>query len=152
ARGVAYFSAAGNGGSESYSSAFRPSSVDYPGGSGKWHNFATSGPERIYQVVEIPVGAKTTLSLQWDEPFYSVSGIGARNDLDIHLVDAAGTLVAGGISSNVGGDPIEVISFENDGRDRDGDGKPDTQFFLYIGLRAGSPPGRFKYVTDNGLT
>ena len=83
-QGVAYFSAAGNSARRSYESVFRPGSTfangafpSLPGASfagGTAHNFALSGPPSHMQKITIPLGQTLSLVLQWDSPFFSVSG------------------------------------------------------------------------------
>ena len=83
-----------------------------------------------------------TERLQWDEPFFSVSGPpGSSNDLDIAIYSDSftATLEISGTVSNVGGDPLELIGFFNPG--------PETSFNIVIEKKPGGPdPGLMKYV------
>jgi Subtilase family len=138
--GVAYFSAAGNVGRKSYESAFDSSGLDP---NDDPHDFDPGPGVDIYQSVTIPEGATVSLSLQWDQPFFSVSGSpGAANDLDICIVDdPVTTLLACSTNANVGTDPLEILNFTNPGS--------GTAFNILItkNVSAGGPdPGLMKYV------
>jgi hypothetical protein len=150
--GVAYFSAAGNDKRKSYEtpSGFISSTTTGLSG-GPLHDFDPGSGVDVFQNITIPVGSGTTISFQWDSPFFSVSGApGSPNDLDIFLTgDGAGmfTPIAGGNDSNVGGDAVEIFSFINDGSiDVDGVPGPDTTFNIALELVAGPPPGFMKYI------
>jgi len=142
AAGVAYFSAAGNDSRHSYEDIFRPTVVS---GTTR-HDFDAGGPVDTLQSVTIPPHALVIFVLQWDEPFFSVSGgPGSASDLDIILFSAQGVGLAGGITDNIGGDPVEVFAYENKG------GQPkDLQ--LRITLESGPAPGRVKYVYFGDMT
>lgn len=147
AQGVAYFSAAGNAGDSSYESPFVDSKVTLPNGS-KLHDFDPGPGVSTLQRLTIPVGATVRGSLQWDAPFKSLGGAGSPSDIDVSLLGADGTTVIGStITNNIGGDPLEVFGFVNDGSiDTDANGQPDTTFFLRIELVSGPAPGLMKYV------
>ena len=142
ARGISYFSAAGNDGRQAYESPFR--------GSGQFRDLG-AGPEELHdfdpglgvdtcQQITIPVGGTLGQIFQWDEPFFSVSGApGSQSDLDIVLTDAACNMgLAGSADVNVGGDPFEVFSFANAG--------PATTFGMIILQFSGPDPGLMKTV------
>ena len=136
AAGVAYFSSAGNDARHSYEDVFRPALV---AGTTR-HDFDAGGLTDTSQSVTIPAHTQVIFVLQWDEPFFSVSGSpGSASDLDMILYSAQGVGLAGGISNNVGGDPVEVFAYENKG------GQPKN-LELRITLEAGPAPGRVKYV------
>ena len=85
AAGIAYFSSAGNDDRASYESPFRSSGVAGRLAGQTLHDFDPGGGVDTCQSVSIPTGT-TVFSLQWDQPFFSVSGApGSANDLDIHL-------------------------------------------------------------------
>ena len=149
--GVAYFSSAGNFARQSYESVFRGGATFAAGAipsaagasifaGGIAHNFATSGPPAHLQRITITAGATLVISLQWDAPFFSVSGgLGSPSDVDIYLLDAGGNHVLGGIAANnVGGDASEVFSFTNGG--------PTADFNVMIVASSGPVPGFLKYV------
>lgn len=142
--GVAYFSSAGNAGPKSYESPFRSSG----GTVGDAHDFDPGPGVDNLQSVTIPEGATVKLTLQWDQPFFSVSGApGCTNDLNFAITDDPFTTVlASSIIQNVGGDPLEILTFTNPG--------PGTDFNILIekNVPAGGPdPGLIKYVDFGGV-
>ncbi|NJN47704.1 MAG: peptidase S8 [Candidatus Competibacteraceae bacterium] len=141
ANGVAYFSAAGNSARQSFESfGFAPSGVLDPIFGTELHAF--DGASDAFQSVTIPVGGAALMVLQWDQPFFSVSGApGSTNDLDLFLFDSTGsTALTGSVISNVGGDPVEIFQFINDGS------FGTEQFNIGISLFSGPAPGILKYV------
>ncbi len=151
-QGVSYFSSAGNEARDAYQAAFTPTTVSLPAGvfpgfaSTTFQNFGTSGSPNIYQSITIPKGGTIQISLQWDQPYASASTgapgtAGSQNDLDAYLVNANKTgLVAAAATDNIGGDPVEILTFTNPSN------SSSTQFFLAINLFAGAAPGQIKYV------
>ncbi len=117
--GVAYFSSAGNSGTDSYESAFNPGN-NYPVGffsgafyGGVAHQFDEKGDELQEFILES--GESILLSFQWNDPFISAGSTGASRDLDIYVLNAAGTeILASSANQNVGKDAVEVLSFVND--------------------------------------
>lgn len=148
AQGVTYFSSAGNSGRRSYESAFRSSGLEilFPGGDA--HDFDPGAGVDVFQQITIPIGATAIISLQWDQPFASVSGSGSTNDIDIAFFNADVTaIVAASFDDNLYGDPVEVISFENN--------TASTTFQLLIEKfesSVGPNPGLLKYVGFRGFT
>ena len=126
AGGVAFYSAAGNAGDESYEAAFIDSGVIFciefflPIGDcdpifervGRMHDFDPGPGVDLYQSVTVPIEGVLTVALQWDEPF---GGAGPRNDHDIVLLDESGGIFFE-ISANdniVTGEGWEVLQFYN---------------------------------------
>ncbi len=126
AAGVAYYSAAGNAGNESYEAAFNDSGVYlciefFPPYNdcdpitervGIMHDFDPGSDVDLYQGVTVPINGVLTVALQWDEPF---GGAGPKNDHDIVLLDETGgiyfTLSA---NDNIRtGEGWEVLQFQN---------------------------------------
>src|SRR5439155_7150445 len=90
-------------------------------------------------------GGIITLSFQWDQPFGSVPGSTAcLNDMDIYILNSAGTAVlAASSANNPGADPVEVMQYQNT--------TVSTQTLqLMITEYAGPNPGEMKYVDFNG--
>ncbi len=143
ADGALYFSSAGNQARDSYESAFVDSGIDLDFGSFQVdaHDFDPGAGVDAFQAVTIGGGSTITISFQWDEAFFSVSGgLGAQNDIDIFLFDSAETtLVDSSSSNNIGGDPLEILQFTNNGS--------TNTFNIAIGRFAGADPGLMKYVT-----
>jgi hypothetical protein len=143
AAGVAYFSLAGNFGRRAYESGFRDSGAN--GCGGRLHDFDPGPGVDTAQQVTIPAGQQVTLSFQWDQPFFSVSGgLGSTNNMDICLLDNTNTVVASSTNNNVGGDPVEVFSFTNPMA------ATNTTFTVQLSRVAGANPGRMKYMDYRG--
>ena len=151
--GVAYFSAAGNMARDSYEHVFDGSGeilyidilgVQYP--AGEMHDFDPSpGGTDTLQRIDVPEGQCMILVAQWDSPFGSAAlGTGTQNDLDVWLVNAAGTeMITFDAHENIpAGEPVEAIQFCNDGLLYPV--QPYVQ--LIIALWDGAPPGLLKYV------
>ncbi len=142
ARGVTYFSAAGNQGQRSYESQYRASNVSpspLDSTYGTAHNF--SDPDsipRYLQPVYIPKGSQFILALQWDNSFLSASGVGADADIDIYLLDKSGKIVSGSAGPNIGLNPFEIFGFTNNTK--------SNTFFIVIMKYKGVDPTRLKYI------
>ncbi len=137
---IPYYSSAGNNARDSYEDAFRGVETTVGGISGVWHDFdAGDGQAFLQDFLITPAGglAQTTLSFQWDEPFFSVSGApGSASDVDAVFFDPDGNVLLDcfadfdpvafpgtggfpplcqfGSTDNQGGDPVElpsVVSF-----------------------------------------
>jgi hypothetical protein len=150
--GVPYFALAGNHDRKSYESAFRPSGVNPPTyAGGNAHDFDPGPGVDIYQKVTIPNNTAVTISFQWDQPFFSVSGApGSANDLDILIYnDPPTTIVASSTDFNSGADPVEVLNFNNT------TGSSTFNIVLVKWTPAGGPdPGLLKYIAlvNGGLS
>jgi hypothetical protein len=152
AGGGAYFSAAGNEARQSYQNAFRsgdffadgsipsgPSAPHFYGGTA--HNFNSSGGTSNFQSMTVPGRTTVTFVLQWDSPFFSVSGSpGTQNDLDMYVLNATATQVLAGTAfNNIGGDASEIFSFTNNAI------TPVTVNLMIVKY-SGADPGLIKYV------
>jgi uncharacterized repeat protein (TIGR01451 family) len=149
AQGVAYFSAAGNYGRNSYESVFRTGQIVNVGGRTiRAHDFDPGLGVDIYQRIEIPANRTLMLVLQWDSPYRSANGsIGSNNDLDVFLFadtnPPGSLLVHSSTAINTGKDPIEIIEFTNQASFA-------QRFNLLIGTVQGSDPGYIKYIHLGG--
>lgn len=136
--GVSYFTAAGNYGNKSYQNTFNP--IAAPSGlAGTAHNF---GGGDIYQNISLTPGFYTIV-LQWEDDFYSLgqTTTGTTNDMDIYLADNNGTTLFGFNRNNIGGDPLEILSFN---------ATLNTTTNLLITRAAGSGGVNFKYIIFRG--
>ncbi len=147
ADGVSYFAAAGSTGRGSYESAFNPSGQFEATSGGEFHDFQSGAVVDTFQSINVFEGQTIRISFQWDSPFFSVSGgSGSPNDLNIFLYDSTGTnILASSTDSNVGGDPVEVFTFTNDGS------FGTNQFNLAITKSDGPNPELMKYVLFGGV-
>jgi hypothetical protein len=144
ASGVAYFSAAGNNARRAYEHAFVPGQFLAPGtfGGGFFGGTAHNFGGTVMQRVAAPGGGTFSLALQWDSPFFSVSGApGTRNDLDVYLISGGQVVTAGTTDNLLARDPVEslgVVCSAPFGSQCVG--------FIVIVNHSGANPGRFKYV------
>lgn len=146
ATGVAYFSAAGNQADQSYESAFDSSGITGRLAGSVRHDFDTSSNVDSLLDVSIPGNTQVIFVLQWDDPFYSVSGTpGADTDMDMILYSSKGVAQVGGIDANIGGDAVEIFSFTTKGG-------PAKNYRLSIDHNAGPAPGRVKFVYFGDMT
>jgi subtilisin family serine protease len=151
ARGVAYFSAAGNEGRQSYQSVFRSSGRK--GLAGIRHNFDPGSGVSDLQHLVAPPGTVSLVDLQWDQPSFSSNGLrGSQSDVDAIFYNMDGTPVAPctdspaqlvcqepGIANNIGGDAVElpvIVNLSNQ----------ELKVQLGIELVSGPAPGLLKYV------
>lgn len=149
AQGVSYFTSTGNAGRKAYEAPFRPSGQTVNLGSGNGdqeaHDFDPGPGVDICQQITIPAGASVTISFQWDEPFFSVSGApGSASDLDILLTDAScntSAPLAIADNPNFGADPVEILSFDNPGS--------EATFNLVILKYSGPNPGLMKTIATS---
>ena len=151
ASNISYFSAAGNNGRASYQQAYRNSGVDLVG-TGSYtvpaalsptfaaHEFDPGAGADFFQTLTLPAGI-THFSFQWADRFFSVGGLGAQTNMNLAVFDMNGQFLAtsGGFTQNVGGDAVEVFSFNNTS------GSP-IQFQFAIGKESGPDPSVLKYV------
>jgi subtilisin family serine protease len=151
ARGVAYFSAAGNEARQSYESKFRASGRK--GISGIRHNFDPGPGVHDLQRMVAPAGTTTLLAVNWDQPSLSANGVhGSQSDVDAIFYNMDGTPVPPctddpaqllcqepGVASNIGADAVELPVIVNLS-------KQDLQVQLGIELVSGPAPGLIKYV------
>ncbi|MCH6234335.1 S8 family serine peptidase [Cognataquiflexum rubidum] len=120
AKGVSYFTSAGNFGTKSFEGVFNPvidPTISLPLKEGEWtnggriHQFGNGNTTQSIKVFPGQNGpAVYMIVLQWDDPLYSVDGNGSLYDLDIYLKDF-GTPLFGFNRNNANGDPFEILSF-----------------------------------------
>ncbi len=142
--GSAYFSSAGNNGSDSYEGSFEDSGELGIFG-GIRHDFDPGPDVDTLQSFALTPGLNTIV-FQWDQPYASTSADspGSASDVDIipYLTDGTPLFFlvnTGGINFNIGGDPVEVFQVVLGGT---------TPLEVEIGLELfdGPAPGFIKYV------
>lgn len=146
AMGIPYFSAAGNSASNSYEATFVNSGVVGNFVGSTRHDFHGGAGADTLMAVSIPANTQVIFVLQWDDPFFSVSGApGADSDIDMLLYSSNGTFLTGGFSDNLGGDAVEVFSYTT--------GPGATQTYQ-IGIEhfSGPFPGKVKFVFFGNMT
>jgi hypothetical protein len=135
--GVAFFSAAGNQASKSYTSPFIPSG-QFNGKNEQLHQWQ-SGVSQF----KMQLSGQVRFVLQWDQPFASIPGSnGSANDLNMYLYDQDNKLITSSESTNVGGDPDETMIYT----------LPKATYGLEIALHEGAVPGLMKIVLFMGDT
>jgi hypothetical protein len=115
AEGVSYFTSAGNFGNKSFEGVFNgvtDPSISLPD-NGEVHLFGPGDTDQKLTVYPTQPGVTThyTIALQWDDPLYSIGETGTQYDLDIYLKNFQEVPLFGFNRNNIGGDPIEVLSF-----------------------------------------
>ena len=147
AGGVPVIVAAGNLQTNSYESAFIDSGQTYNGETA--HDFDPGPGVDIMQTISIDFGASFFLSLQWDDPWFSLSGApGADTDLNIYLLNPTNSQSSSQETDNiVSGDPSESFSWNN--------GTLYNTYQIVITKAAGPDPGLIKYILtrpwDSGI-
>ena len=132
---VTYFSAAGNNANTSYENTFNNTGIVVPGW-GVAHDFGNGDIKQTFTIA--PFGSFRVI-LQWDDPFYSVSGgAGAKTDLDL-LVYINGALTFASASDNLGGDPVEGLFLQSNS-------PTPVSVEIVITKYAGPDPGYIKWV------
>ena len=144
-RGVSYFSAAGNQANNSFEANFNLAATsDVEGTSYRFHDFDPSSEERLFQFVRIPAMSTALFVLQWDDPFASSGGAGARSDVDLFLANFATEFSS--TQLNVGNDAFEVVGIRN-GTNQ------EQQFLMGVGVNTDTSldlPNQFKYISFGG--
>ena len=166
AEGVAYFSAAGNGGSLAYENTtpgFATLSSSGPTAGEYLLNFDASAASSITSLpVTIPPlypGDLVALVLEWDQPY--VTGApgspGASSQLDLcvtgstggnQITDEDGNAVSCSGPNNIGADPVQVLIVANPANAAGNSGTAHLN--LLVGLAPGSTaPHRIKLVVED---
>jgi len=150
--GVVYFSAAGNEGHDAWAGAWT-AATNYPNrafnsnpGAPRFGGFTSldfdpSGGVDDKQAFSLAAGATMTISVQWNQPFFSVSGgSGATGDIDVYILDASNNkVVDGATDDNTGHDAVEVVQFTNNSGSA-------HNYYLMIVDAGGVTPTQIKYV------
>ncbi|NJK38254.1 MAG: S8 family serine peptidase [Oscillatoriales cyanobacterium RM2_1_1] len=150
-QGVTYFSAVGNDAQQSYAASFTDSDRQFTvdGVTYEAHDFNPGAGVDVFNQFSLDSGSRFgPLSLQWNQPFASVSGgQGSAEDLDVFVVKGEfgdrlteADIVASSTNVNIGGDPLETLVFTNN--------TDQSQFQLLIGRRIEtSAPSQIKYIS-----
>lgn len=144
---VVYVMSAGNSGENGYAASFRPSGRDLSSivddGAGVLHDFDPQAGTDPRQEIIVGAGETAVVSLQWDDPFYTVSGDpGANTDLDAYLLDGS-EVVARSTDANVGGDPVEILIYQNPSAS-------SVRLDFSVARTQGPAPERLKYIMYGG--
>jgi uncharacterized repeat protein (TIGR01451 family) len=140
AMGITYFKSAGNKGRDAYEAPFSDSGLTGSLG-GELHDF-DPGPG-VDTHLTLQVNSYTFFILQWQDPFFSVSGEpGAGTDLDICFYRLPAGIPICISNSNLGGDPIEVFAVQ----------PGSTDLEVSIELISGPEPSLIKLIIDGDFT
>lgn len=123
-QGIPVFTSAGNNDDNAYIDDFRTSTnvytVSFVGGVLRRYNSHDFNAEATLddrQRIVIPPGSSIRVSVQWEDRYASASPTltpAASTDVDILLINNALDLpVAVSASNNIGGDPVEFLTFTN---------------------------------------
>jgi len=150
--GIPYFAAAGN---------FRQRAWQAPNGfqnsgiassvAGAFHQFGvdSNGQPIIYQNVTFPSYGSFPIYFQWDEPFWSVSGVGSSSDLDIFFL-FNNTVVFKSENNNTGKNPFESLTVNPSAINSTGSDLITLR--MVITLKSGSPPKYMRVLASQGGT
>lgn len=141
-QGVSAIQHAGNFAVNSYESSFRPSGIFFNGEEA--HDFNPGAGTDIRQTIKIDFNSSFLLTLQWDDPWFSVSGMpGANTDVNIYMVaPGSNTWERWSRFNNINnGDPLEWFSWNN--------GNNINTYEIIITKRVGPNPGKIKYLMTN---
>ena len=152
AMGVPYFSAAGNSSSDSYEATFINSGDSGHANGSVRHDFDAGAGTDSLMSVSIPANTQVIFVLQWEDPFFSVSGApGADTDMDMILYGSNGRVirngpnVVGGTSDNIGGDAVEIFAYTNTSTSA-------QNYQIGIEHFSGPFPGKIKFVFFGNMT
>jgi len=143
ARGVTYFSAAGNSARQSYEHSSQFETII--NSSDMAHNFGLASGQNsdFYQKIIIPADETITISFQWASPYQIANAEqGASSDLDIFLFNATkNEVVAQSTDNNIGHNPVELLGYNNN--------TEQETFYLYVRHIVGDKPNKLKYIIFN---
>jgi Secretion system C-terminal sorting domain/Subtilase family len=145
-KGVHYFVSAGNQTNNSYEFRFNPVTINLPNsGQGvtaqKFNNNPASANLSSYLPFFTRTGGRIVATIQWDEPFVSLSGgTGAKTNLDIYVYNSNLELLASSQFNNTGLDPVDIFSYTNDSN--------SGFLFLRVVKSSGPNPGKIKIVLN----
>ena len=140
--GSAYFAAAGNIDTQSYESTnvnfVSDTLTGISGSPSSYYNFNPGGIANDRQTFSLTSEQGVILSLEWNQPYYTVSGV--TSNLTIYILNhMTGAVVASSTDDAIANQtPNQIIGFQN--------ASPSTNTFdVVIQLAAGSAPSRLKY-------
>jgi hypothetical protein len=151
ARGISYFSSAGNSADNSYEAGFRNSGVPGKvGGSTRRHDFDPSATVDTRQTLTIGGSSTIRLGMQWIDPngeFSTDPAVRPASDLDLHAyVLGTNSLIASSEAANpLTESPFEFLALTNNGA-------APASFDLQIDLFSGPAPSLVKWIAVRGLS
>ena len=155
AKGVAYFSSAGNDARNSWETTAPAFSVTAAAGANAGErllDFSGGGTATLpLTIPALQPGEFISLVVEWDEPY--VSGApgspGAANQLNLCTTDSGGTVQQCSGTNGLGQDPVLFMAIGNPANS--GGNTAASHIGIQIGLAAGAAPRRVKFLLeDNG--
>src|SRR5271157_2026291 len=134
--GVSYFAAAGNYDTQAYLNT-SPSFVST--GSGTYLNFTPGSGTNLAQGFLLSSGQAVDLTLEWDSPFYTASGV--KTSLSIYIVNTSTNAVVASSTTDatMTQAPLQMVDVKNNG-------SSTANLAVVIQLAKGPAPGALKYV------
>jgi hypothetical protein len=144
-KGVHYFVSAGNQTNNSYEFRFNPVTINLPNSgqvtAQKFNNNPATTNLSSYLPFFTRTGGQIVATIQWDEPFVSLSGgTGAKTNLDVYVYNSNLELLASSQFNNIGIDPVDIFSYTNDSN--------SGFLFLRVVKSSGPNPGKIKIVLN----
>lgn len=142
--GVPYFASAGNAGRTSWEGSYSSSGLPSVISSGDPHEFSAGD---VKQTITLSPFSNVTVVLQWDDPYSTLdpASPGPDTDLDIALLNSAGSVIAFSAETNIGSDPYEVITYANFSFN-------PIQVEVVIEKQSGPDPSLMKWVGFHGVS
>ena len=145
--GVSYFSAAGNDDTQAYlntSPSFVSGKVANIG-SGNYLNFTPGAGTNLEQGFSLTSGQAAILTLDWDSPFYTASGV--SNSLSIYIVNTKTNKVVADSTTDATATqaPYQIVGYQNTT-------KSTANYAVVIQLAKGAPRGRSSMSTTGRTT
>ena len=142
---ISYFAAAGNWNFQSWDApnGFVSSGLASSTGA-ELNSFGTDSRNfPILTIAAVVENEKTsTFYLQWDQPFWSVSGgAGCQSDLDLFILSSDGAILPVAATNNIGGDAVEMWQYSPNVT-----GVTNVTVQLAIGLKSGPAPQYMKLL------
>ncbi len=142
AAGVTYLSSAGNSADNAYDTSsinFQSSTITNIG-TGNFFDFDPGAGTDLFQDITVPNGSKFQPFLQWDDPFYTASGV--DTNLDIFVINAStGAVLASATTDNI----ANKTPFDGVTTLTNSSGSTAT-YQVVIRRTAGPDPLRLRYV------
>ncbi len=137
--GVPYFASAGNYAQSSYEAPY------FENRGSRWHDFDPGLGVDTMQSISVAAGSSINLTLQWDDPFGSITPNSPATDLDLYIYNSTGTVaLLSSIDDNVNVtlEPVEFISASSGG-------SGTVTFNIAIRRFSGPWPSSLKWVIRN---
>lgn len=140
---VVYFTSAGNQDTDAWERTGLTTGVDATFGT--CLDFDPGGGTDLRQRFVLASGSSLQLALQWDDPYYTATGV--DTDIDMRLVNstAPSTTIASSVNNNIALDtPFELLQYTNNSGGA-------QNLDLILQRFAGPTPGRIKYISYTGV-